>query len=233
MRQQNPARGRASSCRAGRNRRGLRVLAAAAPTAAAGRGCEAVVAAPPVRVKDHVEFGASAFASRAFAAGDVVLCEPSPLITSPPPPFAFVGTAYRVTAAALSSSSGERGGQQQQQHGALLANGTEVGVEDLLKLTGQFLAWCMAPTAVRQHILTRMHASPGPDLRDSDLVLLSEWAAAIIAERLLPYLPSLLPRDTAPLGSVDAQLVERVLLAFAMNSHELGGGRCVRPHERG
>eukprot|EP00798_Chlamydomonas_sp_ICE-L_P012589 gene12589-15813_t len=161
-----------------------------------------------VLIKDHQLFGRAAFAPRAYRQGEVVIREAPLLITGQNIP--IYKKCMQILDALLVRSADWK-----------LENGSTTSVSNLNRGVEQFLAWCMAPTAVQQRVLEDMHHSPGPNFQLTNTVLLTEWMALTIVKHLVPSLPVLLLQGSVvPLCNTDT--ITSILLAWELNSHSVG-----------
>ncbi len=176
-----------------------------------------------VQVQGHPRFGRCAFARKAFAPGDIVLSEEPLLITRDPEEHQNPRHGINLSII-LQDGSNER---------AKLRDGSHVTVDLLRRYLTRFLAWADAPTQAQTKVLNEMVNTA--EHKDSFCALSCEWAAGIIADRLLsrvrgimPHMPRLLPPAVCPPGVARGQqqeVVERVLLAWELNAHRVGN-RC-------
>ncbi|KAI8476134.1 MAG: hypothetical protein J3K34DRAFT_516805 [Monoraphidium minutum] len=195
---------------------------AAAPLAAA----PPAPSAPGVEVRDHPLFGRCAFATRAFAPGEIVVAESPLVVCSDAAGGAAEGAAVGGAAgevAALSDPAGVWLTRLFAANGPAVhaACGGECDPAELHKACVCFLAFCGADDAGRAAVLEDMLNSIGPDAESAGVARRAKRAARFIADVLVPRgaedgaLPAGAPRD--------AGTALRVLLAFELNAHAVDG----------
>ncbi len=165
-----------------------------------------------MEVREHWRFGRCAFATRAFAPGEVVVSEEPLLITrNKTQPLSCKHQYIHDTVIRPVDDD------------VVLRDGCCRGSQVLRMHLDRFLAWSDAPQSAQQRALERFqHHS---DYNDSSCAVACEWAAGAIADRLLPHMPGLLPPEVCPPGAArvqQRQAVERVLLAWELNAHSVG-----------
>jgi hypothetical protein len=171
-----------------------------------------LTAAPPdVELRCHVIFGHALVAAREFAAGEVVLSEPPLLSTGPAERWAGVTPLVAAFVADTLADAARSA--------TALASGALPTLESLTELSYQALAFLASATDVQQTVLTALQGAAA--LPDSAEPELCAWAAAAIAQRLLPQLRSagLLPGLHAEPSAGAGQLA-RALLVWAINAHD-------------
>ncbi len=164
-----------------------------------------------MEIKSQPRFGRCAFATRAFAPGDVVLSE-SPLLMTRDPTKPLSDRQQLYHNAVIRSDDDK----------AVMRDGSRPGSRMLRVNLERFLAWGEAPTEKQRRALDTLQHSA--EHKEGACAVACEWAATAIADRLLPLAPGLLPQHFCAVGSPRSKkcsVIERVLLTWEINAHEV------------
>ena len=212
-----------------------------APTATETAGAAAAAAAAPaaaaasatidgVEVRDDPAFGRCAFATRPFAAGEIIVNE-APLVCcfeagGPGADPAAAGAAASRDKAKSAWLSRAMGADVAAVRAACQASGGAAAPPDLRRLCVCYLAFCAAPPEARARVLADVMNEAPAEAGDTMVVKRARAAAAYIAAEIAPRAAK---ADAAADGAAfadppqDAATIERVLLAFELNAHAVNG----------
>ncbi len=210
---------------------------APAPLAAAAQLQPPPLCVDAVTVRDHPEFGRSAFAVRDIKAGEMVICEDPLLRLDDGQSAKGVAGLLRAIEKFLSSSPA----RHELLDGRLAAEASRIHESDWASACGFYLAFCRAAPDVRAAVLNDMFSDPGASLEDTAPVARSRVQATVLAaiapdvERLLSILSAVggaaaaageagtASKATTPAAAAaavrDAATLQKLLLAVELNVH--------------